>query len=189
MWSGYVTQRTSCSTLEEGRVYRGDKLNLPLREPVATERLEPLPDDRPDHRTEIRDFRASRRAKITPQQAGLPTSGRRRVPGLRREEVAVVAGVSTEWYTRLEKGQKITALSERPPHSYRGQSAQQHEQQAAAGNLSGPVNSGTRPPRRPRLIDMALESIPRTVQPRIRHPCGVTPPRRGWPCDGRVPWP
>ncbi|MBE1577700.1 helix-turn-helix transcriptional regulator [Amycolatopsis roodepoortensis] len=70
--------------------------------------MDPRPDD---HRTEIRDFLASRRAKITPQQAGLPTSGRRRVPGLRREEVAVLAGVSTEWYTRLEKGH-ISGVSE-----------------------------------------------------------------------------
>ncbi|MEV0778525.1 helix-turn-helix transcriptional regulator [Streptomyces sp. NPDC050433] len=61
-------------------------------------------DQPPDNRTEIRDFLASRRAKITPEEVGLPTSGRRRVPGLRREEVAVLAGVSTEWYTRLEKG-------------------------------------------------------------------------------------
>ncbi len=68
-------------------------------------------DDRSDHRTEIRDFLASRRGKITPEQAGLPTSGRRRVPGLRREEVAVLAGVSTEWYTRLEKGH-ISGVSE-----------------------------------------------------------------------------
>ncbi|MGI5466204.1 helix-turn-helix transcriptional regulator [Streptomyces sp. CA-132043] len=68
-------------------------------------------DDRSDHRAEIRDFLASRRAKITPEQAGLPTSGRRRVPGLRREEVAVLAGVSTEWYTRLEKGH-ISGVSE-----------------------------------------------------------------------------
>ncbi|MFE9674646.1 helix-turn-helix transcriptional regulator [Streptomyces sp. NPDC006259] len=60
--------------------------------------------DPAEHRAGIRDFLASRRAKITPEQAGLPTSGRRRVPGLRREEVAVLAGVSTEWYTRLEKG-------------------------------------------------------------------------------------
>ncbi|XVV14941.1 helix-turn-helix transcriptional regulator [Actinoplanes sp. CA-131856] len=57
-----------------------------------------------ERRAEIRDFLASRRARITPAQAGLPTSARRRVAGLRREEVAVLAGVSTEWYTRLEKG-------------------------------------------------------------------------------------
>ena len=59
----------------------------------------------PDNRSDIRDFLVSRRARLTPEQVGLPpTSGRRRVPGLRREEVAVLAGVSTDWYTRLEKG-------------------------------------------------------------------------------------
>lgn len=59
----------------------------------------------PDHRTEIRDFLATRRARISPGSVGLPPGGgRRRVPGLRREEVAVLAGVSTDWYTRLEKG-------------------------------------------------------------------------------------
>ncbi|MHC3474240.1 helix-turn-helix transcriptional regulator [Streptomyces sp. 7R007] len=57
-----------------------------------------------DHRSAIRDFLVSRRAKLTPDRVGLPTSRRRRVPGLRREEVAALAGVSTEWYTRLEKG-------------------------------------------------------------------------------------
>jgi len=58
-----------------------------------------------DNRAEIREFLASRRAKITPERAGLPAGGgKRRVPGLRREEVAVLAGVSTEWYIRLEKG-------------------------------------------------------------------------------------
>jgi transcriptional regulator with XRE-family HTH domain len=57
-----------------------------------------------DNRADIRDFLATRRARLTPEHVGLPTSTRRRVPGLRREEVAVLAGVSTEWYTRLEKG-------------------------------------------------------------------------------------
>ena len=65
-----------------------------------------------DNRSDIRDFLASRRARITPEQAGLlPGGGRRRVPGLRREEVAVLAGVSTDWYTRLEKGH-IAGVSE-----------------------------------------------------------------------------
>ncbi|GAA3105147.1 helix-turn-helix transcriptional regulator [Streptosporangium carneum] len=64
-----------------------------------------------DNRDEIRDFLASRRARITPQQAGLVPGARRRVPGLRREEVAVLAGVSTDWYTRLEKGH-ISGVSE-----------------------------------------------------------------------------
>ncbi|WP_329260539.1 helix-turn-helix transcriptional regulator [Actinoallomurus sp. NBC_01490] len=60
--------------------------------------------DPTDNRSDIRDFLISRRAKLTPERVGLPTSRRRRVPGLRREEVAALAGVSTEWYTRLEKG-------------------------------------------------------------------------------------
>src|SRR3984957_3857739 len=53
---------------------------------------------------ELREFLATRRARITPQQAGLPTLGHRRVPGLRREEVATLTGVSAEYYTRLERG-------------------------------------------------------------------------------------
>jgi transcriptional regulator with XRE-family HTH domain len=57
-----------------------------------------------NNRASVRDFLMSRRARITPAQAGLPVSGHRRVPGLRREEVAVLAGVSGEWYARLEKG-------------------------------------------------------------------------------------
>jgi hypothetical protein len=58
-----------------------------------------------DTRKDLREFLATRRARITPQQAGLPTyGGHRRVPGLRREEVALLAGVSVEYYTRLERG-------------------------------------------------------------------------------------
>jgi transcriptional regulator with XRE-family HTH domain len=58
-----------------------------------------------DNRNEIRDFLTSRRARITPDQAGLPAyGGNRRVAGLRREEVALLAGVSVDYYTRLERG-------------------------------------------------------------------------------------
>ena len=53
---------------------------------------------------EIREFLTSRRARITPEQVGLASYGSRRVPGLRREEVAVLAGVSVPYYTRLERG-------------------------------------------------------------------------------------
>jgi transcriptional regulator with XRE-family HTH domain len=54
---------------------------------------------------EIREFLVSRRARITPEQAGLPLYGaNRRVKGLRREEVAMLAGVSVDYYTRLERG-------------------------------------------------------------------------------------
>jgi transcriptional regulator with XRE-family HTH domain len=57
-----------------------------------------------DTRSEIREFLTSRRARITPEQVGLAAYGPRRVPGLRREEVAVLAGVSVPYYTRLERG-------------------------------------------------------------------------------------
>jgi transcriptional regulator with XRE-family HTH domain len=58
-----------------------------------------------DTRSDIREFLISRRAKITPDQAGLPAYGaKRRVTGLRREEVAMLAGISVEYYTRLERG-------------------------------------------------------------------------------------
>jgi transcriptional regulator with XRE-family HTH domain len=58
-----------------------------------------------DNRNEIREFLTSRRARITPDQAGLPAyGGHRRVAGLRREEVAMLAGVSVDYYTRLERG-------------------------------------------------------------------------------------
>src|SRR5258707_12631976 len=58
-----------------------------------------------DNGNEMRDFLVSRRARITPEQAGLPAyGGNRRVAGLRREEVALLAGVSIDYYTRLERG-------------------------------------------------------------------------------------
>ena len=58
-----------------------------------------------DSRNEIRDFLISRRARITPEQAGLPAyGGNRRVSGLRREEVAMLAGVSVDYYIRMERG-------------------------------------------------------------------------------------
>jgi transcriptional regulator with XRE-family HTH domain len=63
-------------------------------------------DIRRDVRAEIREFLTTRRARISPEQAGLPAygAGRRRVSGLRREEVALLAAISSEYYTRLERG-------------------------------------------------------------------------------------
>ena len=58
-----------------------------------------------DHRAEVREFLSTRRARITPEQAGLPVyGGNRRVKGLRREEVAMLAGVSIDYYVRMERG-------------------------------------------------------------------------------------
>ena len=87
-----------------------------------------------DNRNEIRQFLTSRRARITPEQAGLPTYGsNRRVAGLRREEVALLAGVSVDYYTRLERG-NLGGVSE-----------------AVLEALAGPAagRGRTRPPARP----------------------------------------
>jgi transcriptional regulator with XRE-family HTH domain len=67
--------------------------------------------DTPELRNDIREFLPSRRAKITPQQAGLPAGRNRRVPGLRRTEVASLAGMSVEYYSRLERG-NLAGVSE-----------------------------------------------------------------------------
>ncbi len=57
-----------------------------------------------DDRAQVREFLTSRRARVTPEQVGLPAGSNRRVDGLRRSEVATLAGVSVEYYTRLERG-------------------------------------------------------------------------------------
>lgn len=72
---------------------------------------QPLP--RPAHRREeLREFLRNRRARLTPDDVGLPPGLRRRTPGLRREEVAVLAGVGVSWYIWLEQGRDIK-VSER----------------------------------------------------------------------------
>lgn len=63
--------------------------------------------DGKDRRAELARFLRSRRERITPQQMGLPVSPRRRGRGLRREEVATLAGVSSTWYSYLEQGRDI----------------------------------------------------------------------------------
>ena len=67
--------------------------------------------DTPELRSDVREFLTSRRARITPQRAGLPAGRNRRVPGLRRTEVASLAGMSVEYYSRLERG-NLAGVSE-----------------------------------------------------------------------------
>jgi transcriptional regulator with XRE-family HTH domain len=70
----------------------------------------PPPGDDAARRAELADFLRKRRAALQPEEVGLPSSGgRRRTPGLRREEVALVAGVGTTWYTWLEQGRDVRA--------------------------------------------------------------------------------
>src|SRR3984893_14065819 len=100
----HLSRRTSCCVQESTGSFS-------VRVPVdrATSRV---PQDRPagftldlvDMKKEIREFLTSRRGRITPEQAGPRSFGSPRARGLRREEVAVLAGVSVPYYTRLERG-------------------------------------------------------------------------------------
>jgi hypothetical protein len=64
-----------------------------------------------DLRTEVSEFLRTRRARITPDRVGLGAGSGRRVPGLRREEVAVLAAISVDWYVRIERG-NLTGVSD-----------------------------------------------------------------------------
>jgi transcriptional regulator with XRE-family HTH domain len=108
-----------------------------------------------DNRNEVREFLATRRAKLTPEQTGLTAfGGKRRVPGLRRQEVAQLAGVSVEYYTKLERG----ALA--------GVSDSVLESVARALQLNDA--------EREHLYDLARAASP-TARPRRRHGYTVTP--------------
>lgn len=74
--------------------------------PLATATREPVPraDVEREQANALGTYLQARRALVTPQQAGVPALGRRRVPGLRREEVAMLAGISVDYYLRLERG-------------------------------------------------------------------------------------
>jgi transcriptional regulator with XRE-family HTH domain len=110
-------------------------------------------DQRPDNRSDIRDFLAGRRARITPEQAGMPTSGRRRVPGLRREEVAVLAGVSTDWYTRLEKGH-ISGVSEDVLDAVARALHLDEDERTYLFDLARAAQPPSRTPRRRKAVDI-----------------------------------
>ncbi|WP_130798499.1 helix-turn-helix domain-containing protein [Streptomyces otsuchiensis] len=110
-------------------------------------------DQRPDNRAEIRDFLATRRARITPEQAGIPTTGRRRVPGLRREEVAVLAGVSTEWYTRLEKGH-IGGVSADVLDAVARALRMDEDERTYLFDLARAAQPASRTPRRRKAVDL-----------------------------------
>lgn len=72
---------------------------------LATREIELPNSDTPDERrAKLKSFLTSRRSRLKPQDVGLPETGRRRVDGLRREEVAELADVSTDWYRWFEAG-------------------------------------------------------------------------------------
>ena len=101
-----------------------------------------------DHRREFADFLASRRAKLTPAQAGLPVyGGNRRVAGLRREEVALMAGVSVDYYVKLERG-NARGVSESVLEALARALQLDEAERAHLFDLAHSVNTASRPPRR-----------------------------------------
>ncbi|MFB0615041.1 helix-turn-helix transcriptional regulator [Streptomyces sp. AGS-58] len=72
----------------------------------------PAQPDHRDRRRQLGAFLRSRRERLTPDDVGLPRTGRRRTPGLRREELALLAGMSATWYTYLEQGREIRASAQ-----------------------------------------------------------------------------
>jgi transcriptional regulator with XRE-family HTH domain len=101
-----------------------------------------------DSQNDIREFLTTRRARLTPVQAGLPNfGGRRRVPGLRREEVALLAGMSVEYYVRLERG-NATGVSEAVLEGISRALQLDDAEHAHLYDLVRAANAGVRPQRR-----------------------------------------
>jgi transcriptional regulator with XRE-family HTH domain len=116
-----------------------------------------------DTKSEIREFLTSRRARITPDQVGLASYGPRRVPGLRREEVAVLAGVSVPYYTRLERGD-MNGVSE-----------------SVLNALAGALELDDA--ERAHLLDLARAAHPAPTRPRQRQAKQHVRPELQWTLD------
>ncbi|WP_159775315.1 helix-turn-helix transcriptional regulator [Streptomyces sp. HM190] len=124
-----------------------------------------------DRTAEIAGFLRGRRAQVTPDQVGLPDDGRpRRVPGLRRDEVARLAGVSTEYYTRLEQGRSAnpsTAVLDALARALRLDETEREHLADLWGSGSRPQRRSPEPPQRVRsglhLTLRTLEQVPAFV--------------------------
>jgi transcriptional regulator with XRE-family HTH domain len=130
-----------------------------------------------DNRSDVRDFLASRRARITPERAGLPAFGaNRRVPGLRREEVALLAGVSVDYYTRLERG-NLNGVSDSVLEALAGALQLDEAERAHLLDLARAANATRRGRRRPGQ-QLVRPSVQRILDAMIVTPAYVRNGRR-----------
>jgi transcriptional regulator with XRE-family HTH domain len=119
-------------------------------------------------RRELADFLRSRRERIAPEQVGLPPASRRRTPGLRREEVATLAGVGVTWYTWLEQGRDINVSPQVLDAVSRTLLLDPHERQhmfrlADTPDGSGNAECASLPPTAQSLLDQ-LEPFPAVIR-------------------------
>jgi transcriptional regulator with XRE-family HTH domain len=131
-----------------------------------------------DARSEMREFLTSRRARITPQQAGLPSyGGNRRVSGLRREEVALLAGVSVDYYTRLERG-NANGVSESVLEALAGALQLDEAEQAHLLDLARAAHTTTPARRRRATRQRVRPSVQRILDAMTDAPADVRNGRR-----------
>jgi transcriptional regulator with XRE-family HTH domain len=109
---------------------------------------------------DIREFLMSRRARITPEQVGFNPGMRRRVPGLRREEAAQLAGVSTEYYTQIERG-NVAGVSNEVLHAVSSALRLSDDETTHFLNLVRAAGGSRTPPRSKRA---AIQKVPDGVQ-------------------------
>lgn len=114
-----------------------------------------------DVRKEIRDFLSSRRARLTPDEVGMPSfgGGVRRVPGLRRHEVAMLAGVSVDYYTRLERG-TLKGVSDSVLDGLASALRLDDDERAHLWDLARLANAGVKSMHR---------NVPTRVRPGVQH--------------------
>jgi transcriptional regulator with XRE-family HTH domain len=129
-----------------------------------------------DLRSDIREFLSSRRARIAPEQAGLPAyGGNRRVKGLRREEVALLAGVSVDYYVRMERG-SLAGASDGVLNALASALQLDEAERDHLFHLARQSESGGGPRRRRRAV---------TVRSTLRQVLDAISDAPAWICSGR----
>jgi len=130
-----------------------------------------------DNRTEVREFLSSRRARLTPQQAGLPAyGGNRRVPGLRREEAAMLSGLSVDYYIQLERG-RLKGVSESVLNAVANALQLDDAERAHLFDLAHAANTSATKPRRP---------SPHHVRPGLQRVLDAITDAPAWIRNGRA---
>ncbi len=130
-----------------------------------------------DNQAEVREFLSSRRARLTPQQAGLPAyGGNRRVPGLRREEAAMLSGLSVDYYVQLERG-NLKGVSDSVLNAVANALQFDDAERAHLFDLARAANAAGGKPRRP---------SPQKVRPALQRVLDAITDAPAWIRNGRA---